>query len=410
MLPWGIPLFPLPLIGRTRGDLRNVAKDSFFPTDLFPSRWRKTGSAAAQHRCTQIQNMEAIGLRRRFPAARDTLFRILLGKILLRPDLTQQEIDRWFSRDPASRPQDSPQRRVAPFDFRRPDRIAKSQLRAIHQLHETFVHNLISSLSAYLRSYVVANLVSVEQLSCAEFLDGLSSPTCMLSLGLRPYDGNGLLELSPVLVFPILEVLLGGDGKNAPALRREITDIEQKLLDSLFRIVLNDLKEAWRPVAPIEFTIQSVETEPQFLRVLAPTEAVVAVGIEIRIGDNLGMMNIAIPSIIAKMMRQKFDQQWSMRRAQSSEAEQAALLSLIQPARLDLDVRLHGPCLLVRDLLSLEEGDVLVFDFPAGRSLEGLLNGKLRFQGSIVQSGRKRGFLVEASVQPGPPEPADKTG
>jgi len=296
--------------------------------------------------------------------------------------------------------QESPAKKVVPFDFRRPDRIAKSQLRAIHQLHETFVHNLVSSLSAYLRTYLLVNLVSVEQLSCEEFVNGLPSPTCMLSLGLRPYDGNGLLELSPALVFPILEVLLGGDGKSTPAMRREITEIEQKLLDSLFRIILNDLKEAWQAVAPIEFAIQSVETEPQFLRVLAPTEAVVAVGIEIRIGDNVGMMNIAVPSIIAKMMRQKFDQQWSMRRTQSTEAEQAAMLALLQPSLLGLDVRLRGSRLLVRDLLRLAEGDVLTFDFPVDRPLEGLLNGKLRFQGRVMQAGRKRSFLVEAQVRP----------
>ncbi|MGA2589754.1 MAG: flagellar motor switch protein FliM [Bryobacteraceae bacterium] len=312
--------------------------------------------------------------------------------------LSQQEIDALFGN--AGGHQESPAKKVVPFDFRRPDRIAKSQLRAIHQLHETFVHNLVSSLSAYLRTYLLVNLVSVEQLSCEEFVNGLPSPTCMLSLGLRPYDGNGLLELSPALVFPILEVLLGGDGKSTPAMRREITEIEQKLLDSLFRIILNDLKEAWQAVAPIEFAIQSVETEPQFLRVLAPTEAVVAVGIEIRIGDNVGMMNIAVPSIIAKMMRQKFDQQWSMRRTQSTEAEQTALLALLQPSLLGLDVRLRGSRLLVRDLLRLTEGDVLAFDFPVDRPLEGLLNGKLRFQGRVMQAGRKRGFVVGAPVRP----------
>jgi flagellar motor switch protein FliM len=312
--------------------------------------------------------------------------------------LSQQEIDALFGSAGGGRPQATPQKKVVPFDFRRPDRIPKSQLRAIHQLHETFVHNLVSSLSAYLRTYLLVNLVSVEQLSCAEFLDGLPSPTCMLSLGLRPYDGNGMLELSPTLVFPILEVLLGGDGKSSPNLRREMTEIEQKLLDSLFRIILNDLKEAWQGVAPIEFTIHSVETEPQFLRVLAPSEAVVAVGIEIRIGDNVGMMNIAVPSIIAKMMRQKFDQQWSMRRTQSTEAEQTAMLALIQPALLRLEVRLRGPQLLVSDLMSLEEGDVLTFDFPTGRPLEGLLNGKLRFRGSIVDKGRKRSFLLQSAA------------
>ena len=96
--------------------------------------------------------------------------------------LSQQEIDAVFQ-NLQDRKRETP---AARFDFRRPDRIPKSQVRAIHLLHDTFVRNLVSSLSAYLRSYLTVNLVSVEQLSYAEFLDGLPSPTCMVSLGLRP--------------------------------------------------------------------------------------------------------------------------------------------------------------------------------------------------------------------------------
>src|SRR5450631_450007 len=128
--------------------------------------------------------------------------------------LTQQEIDAVFQNTQGGqKAQKTGTKRAALFDFRRPDRIAKSQLRAIHQLHDNFVRNLVSSLSAYLRSYLIINLVSVEQLSYAEFLDGLPSPTCIVSLGLSPYDGNGILQLNPSLVFPILEMLLGGSGK-----------------------------------------------------------------------------------------------------------------------------------------------------------------------------------------------------
>src|SRR5512142_122971 len=150
--------------------------------------------------------------------------------------LTQQEIDAVFQ-------QIQEHRRETPavkFDFRRPDRIAKSQVRAIHLLHDTFVRNLVSSLSAYLRSYLTVNLVSVEQLSYAEFLDGLPSPTCMVSLGLSPYDGNGVMELNPALVFAVLEMLLGGTGKSSTPAQRDLTEIEQKLLEGLIRIILQD--------------------------------------------------------------------------------------------------------------------------------------------------------------------------
>jgi flagellar motor switch protein FliM len=109
--------------------------------------------------------------------------------------LSQQEIDAVFQSLHA-RKGDPNARKAAAFDFRRPDRIAKSQLRAIHVLHDNFVRNLSSSLSAFLRSYLIINLVSVEQLSYAEFLECLPSPTCIIALGLRPYDGELLSHFS----------------------------------------------------------------------------------------------------------------------------------------------------------------------------------------------------------------------
>lgn len=282
-----------------------------------------------------------------------------------------------------------------PVDFRRPDRIGKSQLRPIHVLHDNFVRNLVSSFSAYFRTYLIGNLVGVEQVSYAEFLEGLPSPTCIASLSLKPYDGNAVMELNPSLIFPILEMLLGGNGKASTKIQREITEIEQNLLDGFFRIVLQDLREAWKTVTAIDFKIESLETEPQLLRILEPNEAVVAVEIELRIGENVGMMNIAMPSIVIKMMRQKFDHQWFARKTESSATEQTRILELIKPAKLSMDAWLHGPTLLLKDLLKLEEGDVLVFDHPVSRPLECTVNGKQKFKGRIVSMGTKKAFLIE---------------
>jgi len=316
----------------------------------------------------------------------------------LNRQLSQQEIDAVFQRM-QDRKRETPS---VKFDFRRPDRIPKSQVRAIHLLHDTFVRNLVSSLSAYLRSYLTVNLVSVEQLSYAEFLDGLPSPTCMVSLGLSPYDGNAVLELNPSLVFPILEMLLGGTGKSSAAIQRDITEIEQKLLDGLFRIILHDLREAWKGVTAVEFTIEAMETEPQLLHLLAPNEAVVCIGVELRIGETVGMMNIAMPSIVIKMMRHRFDQQWSVRKTHASEAEQMRILRVLREASLSLEVRLEGPTLTVRDLLELSEGHLLTLDYPAGRSVELLVNGAHKFAGQVVSTGKKRAYLVK-TVRPLPP-------
>src|SRR5512140_1107526 len=135
--------------------------------------------------------------------------------------LSQEEIDSVFRNVQGPR-DDDPAKRAQPYDFRRPDRIAKDQLRAIHLLHDNFARNLASSLSAYLRAYVIVNLVSVEQLAFSEVSQCLPSPTCLVALGLKPFDGNAVMELNPSLVFPVLEMLLGGTGKGS-AIARETT-------------------------------------------------------------------------------------------------------------------------------------------------------------------------------------------
>lgn len=314
--------------------------------------------------------------------------------------LSQQEIDDAFRHAHEGAPEpDAGKDKL--YDFRRTDRIAKDQLRTIHLLHENFARSLASSLSAYLRSYVVVNLISVEQLSFNEFKQSLPSPTSLVAMNMRPYDGSAILEINPSLVFPILEMLLGGSGKTTGQLEREITDIEQSILEGLLRVVLNDLRAAWMAVAAIDFGIESQETEPQLLQVMAQNEAVVAISIEVRIGDTSGMLNLGIPSIIVKMLRQKIDAHRTVRKTQSTEEEHVRVLRLVRPAAVRLDACLNGPKLAVPELLQLKTGDVLVFDYPVRRALDLRVNGSLKYAGEVVAIGKKRGFRIGQPVTRG---------
>lgn len=307
--------------------------------------------------------------------------------------LSQDEIDNVFKslRDPGK--EDDVATRAIPYDFRRTDRLAKDQVRSIHVLHENFARALGSSLSAYLRNHVSANLVSVEQLSFTEFSRCLSTPTCAVSLALSPYEGNALLELSPALVFPLLEMLLGGSGKGSANIEREITEIEKSILDNVFRIVLQDLRGAWSAVTEMDFIVDSYETGPQILKFLAPNEAVVAVSLEIRIGEHTGLMNIGIPSIVIKMLRQKFSEQ-GIRKSQGGHNERSKIQRLMRASQVTADVRLNGTRMLVQDLMEMEPGDILTLDHPMAREIEFELNGMTKYMGHIVAAGTKRAFQI----------------
>jgi flagellar motor switch protein FliM len=121
---------------------------------------------------------------------------------------------------------------------------------------------------------------------------------------------------------------------------------------------------------------------------------------EVRIGENAGMMNIGIPSIVVKMLRNKFDQQWSVRKSQSTDQEQTRILHLIRTSRMWLDSRLQGPRLSVENLMDLKEDDVLAFDYSLGRLVDLTINGEHKYAGRIVTAGNKRGFQIEEAFKP----------
>jgi len=313
------------------------------------------------------------------------------------PQLSQDEIDAFFKNRPADSA-NNPELKATPFDFRKPDRIPKSQLRAIRFLHENFVRGLVSSLTAYLRAYLSGSLVSVEQIPYTTFLEGLPPRTCMVPLALSPFGGNALLEINPSLIYPILELLLGGKNTSAKA-TRELTEMERHLLDSLFRLIARDLGETWKGVADVEFKIDSLESGRQLMRTLGPTEAVVAIGMEFRIDDASGMINLAMPSITIKSMVQKFDQQWTAGQADPTDAEQRQVLKLLRRATVEVEPKLVSS-LSVKDLLALEVGSVVVLDHTVNRPVKSNANGKTKFDGEVVCAGAHRAFLIEGVESP----------
>jgi flagellar motor switch protein FliM len=288
--------------------------------------------------------------------------------------------------------------RVAPaqrYDFRRSDRIPKEQIRALRAVHDTFARSLASSLSAYLRTYVNVNLISVEQLSFREFSACLPSPTCIAVMRVRPYDGTAILELNPGLAFPMIEMLLGGGKIKSLVVQREMTTIEQQILNGLLVLILQNLSLSWQSVATVEFGVESHETEPGLLHVLPPNEAIVSIATEIQIADTSGMLNIGVPSSIVKLLRQKFDQQWTARRTSSTAEEIERTLDCVGSATVNIDARIEGSVVQFDDLLQLSEGDILQFEQRTSEPVSLLINGLQKYRGKLMLTGGRKAVTIE---------------
>ncbi len=305
--------------------------------------------------------------------------------------LTQQEIDAVFGGSPLVH---NPAPEVEAFDIRKLDKIPKSQLRSLHLVHETFTRNLTSNLSAYLRSYVMLNLVSLEQIPYGEFLEGLASPAYLAYISLHPYDGTAILEINTSLVFRFVEILLGSKEQSYLSMQRKITDIEKRLFKTILSVMLRELQEAWSSVAEVNFAVSSLASETQLNYAQGTAEAMIVIGIEVRVGGQSGLMNLALPALFIKRLRKKFDQLEQIRRAEATESDQLHMGALIQNAEVDLNVQVSGGTVKAETLLNLSVGDVLILGESSSTPFRGFLNGRPQWLGEVLEQGTKLAFEV----------------
>jgi flagellar motor switch protein FliM len=276
--------------------------------------------------------------------------------------LSQAEIDELLvaaGSSGAARPESAAAAglQVNRYNFRRPDRVSKEQLRSLHFLHDRYAVNLSSSLSAFLRAVTEVSIVSVEQFAYSEFLMSCPDPTAFYSFAMLPIDGLAALEINPAIAFTMIDRMLGGTGQTA-APNRALTEIEQNVLDSVVKLLLEHLAETWRAIAELQFRMQDRETRPQMLRVTGPNEIVILLAFELRIAETRGMLNLCFPAAMIEAMEDKFAQGWQRTRRQPTPVEQERLAANIGRIPLTVTTQLETR-LGTGELLALKPGDVI---------------------------------------------------
>lgn len=322
-----------------------------------------------------------------------------MGKIL-----SQEEIDALLVTARTAGPASAQTREAVPtldavlYNFRRPDRVSKDQIRSLHFLHDRFARNVATSLSAFLRAATDVTLVSIEQFTYSEFLMSLPDPTAFYAVGVRPGDGLAALEIGPGVAFAMIDRMLGGTGHGGAA-TRALTEIEQHVVDAAVKLVLDNLSEAWRSIVDVEFKIHARDTRPQMLQVAAPNEMVVLMVFDMRIGDTRGMLNLCVPAVVIESVGAQFGRGLHRVRREPTEAERQRLARMLSTVSLSVAARLKSR-MPAGEMLSLEVGEVLSLGRATRDPVELSVNGLPKFVGHLVQTECGVGLRIEGLHDP----------
>jgi flagellar motor switch protein FliM len=280
--------------------------------------------------------------------------------------LSQEEIDQLLTAINAgeTEPEDfrpaTDTRKIKIYDFKRPDKFSKEQIRTVSIMHETFARLTTTSLSANLRSMVHVHVASVDQLTYEEFIRSIPTPTTLAIINMDPLKGNAILEIDPAVTFSIIDRLFGGSGEGTKS-QHELTDIEQSVMEGIIVRILGNMREAWAQVIDLRPRLGQIDTNPQFAQIVPPTEMVVLVTLETKVGEVEGMMNFCIPYLTIEPIIGKLSAQYwysSVRRGTTTEN-----LNILKEKLSNVEVNVVAEIgkiqLPVRDVLSLRTGDVV---------------------------------------------------
>ncbi len=290
-------------------------------------------------------------------------------------------------------------KKVKKYDFRRPDKFSKEQLRSIEVIHENLSRMIANFLSGYLRSAVEVKPISIESMIFSEFNNSISNPAVIGMVDFSPLEGHIMVEIGSEISFVMIDRLLGGKGKNSsPADKRAITEIEEVLVRGILDKIIILMKEAWSQIIELDPMLGNIETNSQFAQLFSPSESIALVTCNIQIDDAEGLMNIVIPFIVVEPilgnLSSKFWFAGTKKRDQKPEEHQA-IEEKIEKTDVEINTVLGSTKLTVGELLTLGIGDVIVLDREVKEELDIYVGGKQKYYG--VPGTYKKNMAVKVT-------------
>ncbi|HEB84271.1 MAG TPA: flagellar motor switch protein FliM [Bacteroidetes bacterium] len=316
--------------------------------------------------------------------------------------LSQDEIDALLSSVSKGKSYETIEREqrksVSVYDFKHPDRISKEQIRTMRTIHENFARLFATFLSTNLRALVDVNVISIDQVTYSEYTMSLSMPSSLYLLRMSDLEGKAVVEISPQFLLFCVDRLLGGTGETEVEIR-EITLIEQNIVQRIINNLISTLNEVWSQIYPLNAAYDSFETDPQFVQIARSSETIAIIFFEIKVRGAVYPMNIGFPYFLLEPILQKLSTQtFFVNVKKVAEEERKFLEERIQSSKIDFQTIFAETTLSVREFLSLKAGDIIQLEKPLDDEMLIKVAGRLKFFGVPGRSGRKMAIKITRPI------------
>ena len=271
--------------------------------------------------------------------------------------------------------------KIKDYDFARPAKFSKEHLRTLEIIFEHFGRLVSSNFPAYLRKNVQVDVMNSEAVTYSEFANSLSNPVLLGIVNFAPLNGNIIVELASNLGFAIIDRMLGGLGDPLEK-SREFSEIELSVLERIFTILVDLLREPWNNVVEIHPRLERIETNPQFAQIISPSEMIAIVTISVAIGNVEGLMNICLPFMTLEDIMDKLNTKYwfSTMQEKDEESYNDYIEMAINKAQIPIKALLGKSSISVMDFINLQIGDIIKLDTLVEDELDVYVGNIVKFR------------------------------
>src|SRR5580692_897227 len=309
--------------------------------------------------------------------------------------LNQQEIDAMVRRargGDAGGKEETKAAVVTVWDVRQAGQIGRLQVQSISTLHEGFARNLTHAVGAYLRVEFTAALVSAEHLTYGEVLQRIPEVSYLASCKLAPVGATALMQLDLAVAFPLIDVLLGGQGSSSlPG--RQLTEIEEQIIETVMRIICRELQSAWQVLA-LGFEFEERQLAEQVQRLMPSEEKTLSLAFDIVVAENRGTLNLVFPAVVSNALLRKLAAGWVRAKLRARPDSEHRLREHLLACPFSMELGMDIPGVPLRDLTHLSPGAVLALKYTAQRPGALRVGDRKMFAATVARRGRLRAAQV----------------
>ncbi|MFA5340350.1 MAG: flagellar motor switch protein FliM [Clostridia bacterium] len=317
--------------------------------------------------------------------------------------LSQSEIDELIQSliSPGEEPVSVKKDKIKPYDFSRPNKFTREQVRAIEDIFGNFAKLLSLKLSDFVRSSCFFEVTYIEEQTFFEYTNSVPKSSLIGIFGIKDSEHNASVELSYSVVQGMISLLLGGDGNNKQTIFSGFTEIEINLIKRVLKVFIQPMIDVWKSLVELAIKLERVENMGQHIQIAAPSDIIAIITLKAQIAENEGFINFCIPYLLIEPVLKIISSTQGYTRSSKEDgiSHEEYIKTRIVNNIVEMVCSLGKAYLTLDEFDRIQAGDVIKLKKKTSENAELLLNNIPKFKVDIGQKNNHYAIKINEHIE-----------